>query len=580
MFRIRRIYDTSTPEDQVVLEQVQAILRAQFRTVPEEKIAQLPSALRDEAGRGFRTILFVAERERGVRGFALLLYAPDLRFCFLDFIATMRERTGGGVGGALYQRARDEAIALRSIGLFLESLPDDPALCRDPEMVKQNVARLRFYERYGARPIVNTAYETPCKPGSDCPPYLLYDDLGFGRPLRRAATRAVVRAILERKYAEVCPPSYVNVVIHSIRDDPVRLREPWYVRDGAGRPPLHAQPGRRIGLVVNDRHSIHHVRERGYVEAPVRIDSITRELARLDLFDRLEARSFPDHHITAVHAADYVAYLKRVCMGLDEKTAVYPYVFPIRNTARPPRDLVIRSGYFCIDTFTPLSRNAYLAARRAVDCTLTAAQSVLAGRPLAYALVRPPGHHAERRAFGGFCYFNNAAIAANYLARSGRVAILDIDYHHGNGQQEIFWTRADVLTLSIHGDPSIAYPFFSGFADERGEGDGFSFNLNFPLPTRVDGERYRRTLRRALREIERYRPDYLVVALGLDPAKNDPTGSWSLSAHDFEQNGKLIGALGLPTVVVQEGGYRTASLGVNARRFLHGLWLGKYVARR
>ncbi|MGH7554134.1 MAG: histone deacetylase family protein, partial [Longimicrobiales bacterium] len=373
---------------------------------------------------------------------------------------------------------------------------------------------------------------------------------------------------------------YINMVIHSIRDDPVRLREPWYVRDGAGRPPLHAQPGRRIGLVVNDRHSIHHVRERGYVEAPVRIDSITRELARLDLFDRMEARSFPDIHITAVHAADYVAYLKRVCMGLDEKTAVYPYVFPIRNPARPPRDLVIRSGYFCIDTFTPLSRNAYLAARRAVDCTLTAAQSVLAGRPLAYALVRPPGHHAERRAFGGFCYFNNAAIAAHYLARSGRVAILDIDYHHGNGQQEIFWNRADVLTLSIHGDPSIAYPFFSGFADERGEGDGFSFNVNFPLPERVDGERYRRALRRALREVERYRPDYLVVALGLDPAKNDPTGSWSLSAHDFEQNGKLIGGLGLPTVVVQEGGYRTASLGVNARRFLHGLWLGKYGAAR
>ena len=152
------------------------------------------------------------------------------------------------------------------------------------------------------------------------------------------------------------------------------------------------------------------------------------------------------------------------------KKSIYPYVFPTRNPARPPNDETVLAGYYCIDTFTPLNQNAYLAARSAVDCALTAAEKVLEGTDLAYALVRPPGHHAETRTFGGFCYFNNGAIAANLLSRYGRVAILDIDYHHGNGQQEIFYNRADVLTVSIHGHPSFAYPYFSGFRDETGIG--------------------------------------------------------------------------------------------------------------
>ncbi|MGH7506523.1 MAG: acetylpolyamine amidohydrolase, partial [Longimicrobiales bacterium] len=340
-------------------------------------------------------------------------------------------------------------LALGAIGVFLETLPDDPALCHDRQLLRQNAARLRFYERYGARPIANTSYETPVRPGDDCAPYLVFDDLGHGSPLSRKRARRIVRAILERKYGDYCPPEYVALVVASINDDPVQLRPPRYTREARNSAEQRtAQPGRRIGLVVNDAHRIHHVRERGYVEAPVRIDSIMRELDRLDLFDRHEPRSFAESHITAVHDPDYVAYLRKVCTTLKEKTAVYPYVFPIRNVARPPKDLAIRAGYYCIDTFTPLNHNAYKAARRAVDCGLTAAQLLLQAYPLVYALVRPPGHHAERRAFGGFCYFNTAAIAAQYLRSSGPVAIVDIDYHHGNGQQDIFWQRGDVLTIS------------------------------------------------------------------------------------------------------------------------------------
>jgi acetoin utilization deacetylase AcuC-like enzyme len=366
------------------------------------------------------------------------------------------------------------------------------------------------------------------------------------------------------------------MVVESFRDDPVRLRKPKYVK----KPPLPVshttRSDRRIRLVINDRHYIHHVEERGYVESPVRIDAILEELNKTDLFQRVPVRHYSEKHIKAVHDHGFVEYLWRVCTKLDEDTAIYPYVFPVRNRTRPPKDLPIRVGYYCIDTFTPLTGNAYLAAKRAVDCAITAAKQLLEGYLLAYALVRPPGHHAEPATFGGFCYFNNASVAANLLSSYGKVAILDVDYHHGNGSQEIFYGRSDVLTISIHGHPRFTYPYFSGFRGEKGRGAGRGFNINMPLPENINGETHRRTLREALKRIIRFRPRYLVISLGLDTAKEDPTGSWTLEAPDFEEMGRMIGFLHYPTLVVQEGGYDTRVLGINARSFLTGLWTGAY----
>jgi acetoin utilization deacetylase AcuC-like enzyme len=156
------------------------------------------------------------------------------------------------------------------------------------------------------------------------------------------------------------------------------------------------------------------------------------------------------------------------------------------------------------------------------------------------------------------------------------VAMLDLDYHHGNGQQDIFYARADVLTISIHGHPRFAYPYFSGFEDERGIGEGEGANVNLPLPEHTDGKSYIKTLKKAIALIGRFAPKYLVVCLGLDTALRDPTGTFSLRAEDFEANGVLVGQLGLPTLVVQEGGYDTRSLGRNARRFIQGLWRGTF----
>ncbi len=576
MFRIRRVFDNLLPANHDAVEQVQQILRDQFPELAKYDIDKIPELLLNPLKHQFRSILYVAEDQHGrIKGFALISHDPQLKFCYLDYISAARNITGGGIGGALYEHVREEALSLGVHGIFFECLPDDPALCKDPATLKQNRARLKFYEEYQAYPITGTAYETPVKPEDDNPPYLVFDRLGQEQQLPAADGQRIVRAILERRYGHLCSREYIDQVVASFRDDPVQLRAPRYLAKEQQQA-LHPLTGKltRIALAVNDRHDIHHIRERGYVESPVRVRSILKELDKLDCFEKIPLAEYPEKHIRAVHCDDYFNYFKRMCQTLEPGKSVYPYVFPIRNAARPPKEMAVRAGYYCIDTFTPLNQNAWHAAKRAVDCALACADQLLEGRKLAYALVRPPGHHAEYNAFGGFCYFNSAAVAAHYLSRYGKVAILDIDYHHGNGQQSIFYRRSDVLTVSLHGHPRFAYPYFSGFAEETGEDEGAGYNLNLPLGEELTPEQYHAQLRKTLKKLSAYRPMYLIVCLGLDTAKGDPTGTWSLTARDFSLIGQLLGDLKLPTLVVQEGGYKNRSLGINARHFFSGLWEG------
>ncbi|MCX6013073.1 MAG: histone deacetylase family protein [Chloroflexi bacterium] len=329
---------------------------------------------------------------------------------------------------------------------------------------------------------------------------------------------------------------------------------------------------KQIALIVNEKHAIHQAPDQWYPEKPERIDLILQGLNKSELFEKLPARHFSDRWIKEVHDSTFVNYLKKMSTIVKPGELVYPKVFPIRNLTRLPSELSMRSGYYAIDKFTPLTSDSYPAARAAVDCALTAAKKILNGYHFSYALIRPPGHHAESDHYGGFCYLNSTSIAANYLSHHGKVAILDIDYHPGNGTQQIFYNRSDVLTISIHGDPNFNYPCFSGWRDEKGAGQGKGYNMNIPLPRVVDGAEYQIALKAAIRRIARYKPRFLVIALGFDTSKGDAIGRWTLEPADFEINGKSIGEIGLPTLVVQEGGYGKQPLGLNAFNFFKGLW--------
>jgi len=211
----------------------------------------------------------------------------------------------------------------------------------------------------------------------------------------------------------------------------------------------------------------------------------------------------------------------------------------------------------------------------AVDVAISTAERVVGGSPLAYGLCRPPGHHAARGMLGGYCYFNNAAIVAEWLRREGgarRVAILDIDYHHGNGTQQIFWARSDVLYLSLHADPARAYPYFSGYATERGGGDGTGLTRNWPLAERTGLDAYAVALAEALRMVVAFAPDApLVISAGFDTFERDPIGDLALGTPDYAEIGRMIAGLRMPTIVLQEGGYAVDALGANAVALLSGL---------
>lgn len=230
-------------------------------------------------------------------------------------------------------------------------------------------------------------------------------------------------------------------------------------------------------------------------------------------------------------------------------------------------------GRWSFETTTPITAGTYDAARSAVDIALTATSKVLDGEPVVYGLCRPPGHHAPSGLYGGYCFFNNAAIAANHAiaTTSTKVTILDVDYHHGNGTQQIFYGRDDVQYVSLHGDPARAYPYISGFSDERGAGRGAGSNLNIPLAAGTDDHGYAEALQMAMEAIVAFGPSLLVVSLGVDTFHQDPISDFAITGDGFRGQGELIAQLALPTVVVQEGGYDVTTIGDNVRRFLLGV---------
>lgn len=272
--------------------------------------------------------------------------------------------------------------------------------------------------------------------------------------------------------------------------------------------------------------------------------------------------------IAAVHSARYLAFLEKIFVRWqriqDASADVFPNIHPPTREALYPASAVGQVGFHVFDGGCPITADTWDSACWSAWSAVHAAYEVLSGTAACYALARPPGHHAGSDLVGGFCYLNNSAIAAQVLRSDyERVAVLDVDVHHGNGTQDIFYERNDVLTVSLHADPVRFYPFFWGGADERGQGDGEGCNLNLPLTRGTGGEDYLAALDEAVAAIDGFGAEALVVALGLDAYAGDPLAGLSLSTKDFGQVGKRIAALGLPTVLVQEGGYPSDELGDN-----------------
>ncbi|MFT3803156.1 MAG: histone deacetylase family protein [Burkholderiaceae bacterium] len=316
------------------------------------------------------------------------------------------------------------------------------------------------------------------------------------------------------------------------------------------------------------------------VEVPARVERVREELLRRGT-GRFVAPGATDMALLSrVHDPRYLAFLRQAWnewVALDPVNAgsdVLPSYWPIKAFRRDvePQSFVARLGLYAFDAGTPLTAGSWDASREGANCAITAARQVLAGESAAFALTRPPGHHAGRDYFGGYCFLNNAALAAQALRDGGaqRVAILDIDYHHGNGTQTIFYDRSDVLFVSLHADPYTDYPYYIGYADEAGSGPGRGFNFNLPLPRGTDGPCWRQAFQAAATRIRAFRADALVVSLGVDTYERDPISGFRLTTADFSRIGGALAGLALPTVLVFEGGYAVEDIGVNTANVLDG----------
>jgi acetoin utilization deacetylase AcuC-like enzyme len=336
-------------------------------------------------------------------------------------------------------------------------------------------------------------------------------------------------------------------------------------------------------IIGSDAHRAHHPRrpflDRGVLveppEVPERIDRIVDALADAGLGAPAPPLAFGLDPVLRVHPPEYLTFLEhahdrwREVTGQGEDAEAAGYARAIRDQPYDePTHVIAQLGWYSHDN-DAIVAGTWSAAVGAIDVTLTAWQAVADGdERVAYALARPPGHHAATDSFAGYCYLNNVAVAAQtWVDRGARVAILDVDFHHGNGTQQIFYDRDDVLFVSLHADPADDYPFFLGFARERGWGAGEDCNWNFPLPAGTSWDTYGPALDAACARIRKYAPDAIVVSLGVDTALEDPD-TFRLVAADYPRIGAAIASLDCPTVVVQEGGYNLDVIGRNVAAVL------------
>jgi acetoin utilization deacetylase AcuC-like enzyme len=349
-----------------------------------------------------------------------------------------------------------------------------------------------------------------------------------------------------------------------------------------------------MDVVYSPRHLGHDIDTETYMgvgvpanEVAERAERIRAALAADGGFRFIDPTDHGEAPITAVHDPNLVRFLEVAWSELRAQNVPRAFLsadtYPNRAMfegmsgeavarLREPRHVGGRAGFWGLDSAAPLVAGTYDAARSAVDVALTTVDLVLDGAEMAYGLCRPPGHHAARSMYGGYCFFNNAAIAAQAIVeRTGEpVAILDVDFHHGNGTQQIFWRRGDVRYVSIHADPERQYPYFLGHEDETGEGDGAGANRNLPLRAGTPNGEYLDATNRAIEWIGEAAGTIVVVSLGFDTYGLDPIGDFALTTEVYHEVGRRVAALDRPLVILQEGGYHRPSLGENARAWLRG----------
>ncbi len=311
-------------------------------------------------------------------------------------------------------------------------------------------------------------------------------------------------------------------------------------------------------------------------ERPSRMEYILRELKARGMTDIITPAKLDLKAVAKVHDEGYLTFLRgawKDWLRAGFKGEIIPTGFPNRSLQqRIPRAIDGRVGYYTHSVETAITAGTWEAACASAAVALTAQKLVTNGAAAAFALCRPPGHHAHDDLYGGYCFLNNAAIAAQAFRDSGakRVAILDVDFHHGNGTQDIFYERSDVLFLSLHGAPEDTYPYYLGYADERGKGRGEGFNFNYPMPPGTRYSKWKVALQDAFKRIKKHRPDALVVSLGVDTFKDDPISTFKLTSQDFTTYGAAIATLKLPTLFVMEGGYAIDAIGINTVNVLRG----------
>ena len=311
-------------------------------------------------------------------------------------------------------------------------------------------------------------------------------------------------------------------------------------------------------------------------ERPSRVEYILRRLKARGFEAPIGPEKLDTGPVKKIHDKGFLKFLETAWEEWQKagfRGEIIPTGFPMRRMQqRVPRNIDGKAGYYTLATETAITAGTWAAAKSSAAVALTAQKLVADGADSAFALCRPPGHHAATDMYGGYCFLNNASIAAQAFLDQGasRVAILDVDFHHGNGTQDIFYGRKDVLFLSLHGQPEDAYPYFLGYADERGQGDGEGFNVNYPMAPGTKYDKWGKALDDACKKVKRHGPDALVVSLGVDTFKKDPISFFKLDSEDFTAYGARIAKLKLPTLFVMEGGYAVEEIGINTVNVLEG----------